>query len=76
MPEPTNLADAFNVLVDAYSAATDPRERRMYLRACLRQLQHESERIEHEVAGHVERLRMVVIASVSEPGSERGGVQS
>jgi len=46
-------------VITAYAEATDPQEKRLYLRAALRQL-------ETDGARHVEALRLLVVASATE----------
>jgi hypothetical protein len=56
VPSPS---DAFETVVSAYASATTPADRRLYLRAALR-------RLEHDAQLHAEHMRLLMIASTGE----------
>ena len=56
VPSPT---ETIETLISGYAAATEASERRMFLRAILRRLEHAS-------TLHAEHLRLLVVASLAE----------
>ena len=51
--------ETFETLVSGYAAATEPSERRLFLRAALRRLEHDAEI-------HADHVRLLVVASAAD----------
>jgi len=59
MSNVSDPTDPFETLITAYADATTDKERRTYLRAAVRRLNHDAEL-------HAERLRLLLVAASAE----------
>jgi hypothetical protein len=59
MSNVSDPTDPFETIITAFTDATTDKDRRFYLKACVRRLQHDSELLS-------ERLRLLLVAASSE----------